>query len=345
MMSFWVVPASWPCTSSSSSASRAGLLLGDDLVEREQPHRGGVDRHRGVHLVERDVLEEPPHLAEVRDRHADLADLAARQRRVGVVAGLGGQVEGDREPGLPLGQVPAVERVGLRRRAVPGVGPHHPRRSFCLGRSWAGSPGRRGQASRSWAETTTRRTVSNYLVNCPTCQLGHSGVRRRAARAPTCRSTVRIRVKAMTRRTAGRAATQAPGAARRARAAHCGGEHPQRGDVDRLDRGQVDDHVVVVVDLFVEEVTHLAGRAPVEPAGEDQGPAIQPSRPCHRSRPVGPPRAGAVTHYDADHADKVAAAQVTNSSTQPGSSHRSGSGRATRVMSTPSRCSISTKLG
>ena len=62
--------------------------------------------------VERDVVEEPAHLAEVRDRHADLADLAARQRVVGVVAGLGRQVEGDREAGLPLGQVRPVERVG-----------------------------------------------------------------------------------------------------------------------------------------------------------------------------------------------------------------------------------------
>ncbi len=28
------------------------LLLGDDLIERQQPHGGGVDRHRGVHLVQ-----------------------------------------------------------------------------------------------------------------------------------------------------------------------------------------------------------------------------------------------------------------------------------------------------
>jgi hypothetical protein len=44
------------------------------------------------------------------DGHADLADLA-RARVVAVVAGLGRQVEGDRQAGLALGEVAAVERV------------------------------------------------------------------------------------------------------------------------------------------------------------------------------------------------------------------------------------------
>ena len=83
--------------------------------------RGRVDRHRRVHLVERDALEERPHLAEVRDRHADLADLAAGQRVVGVVAGLGRQVERDRQAGLALGQVAAVQLVRRPGRRVAGV--------------------------------------------------------------------------------------------------------------------------------------------------------------------------------------------------------------------------------
>ena len=71
-------------------------------------------------------VEEPAHLAEVRDRDADLADLAAAERVVGVVAGLRRQVEGHRETGLALGQVGAVERVGRRSRRVAGVRPHDP---------------------------------------------------------------------------------------------------------------------------------------------------------------------------------------------------------------------------
>jgi hypothetical protein len=95
------------------------LLLGDREVEREQPHRGRVDRHRRVHLVERDAVEQRAHVAEVGDRHADLADLAARQLVVGVVAGLGRQVEGDRQAGLALGQVAPVELVGGRAVECP----------------------------------------------------------------------------------------------------------------------------------------------------------------------------------------------------------------------------------
>ena len=46
---------------------------------------------------------------------------------VGVVAGLGGQVEGDRQAGLTLGQVGPVQLVGRLGRRVAGVGPHQPR--------------------------------------------------------------------------------------------------------------------------------------------------------------------------------------------------------------------------
>ena len=118
MMSFCVVP--WR-----AAGVDAGLLRGDD-VEREQPRGRRVDRHRRVHAVERDAVEQRPHVALVADRHADLADLAARELVVGVVARLGRQVEGDGEPRLPLGEVAAVELVRADGRGVPRVGPHHP---------------------------------------------------------------------------------------------------------------------------------------------------------------------------------------------------------------------------
>ena len=91
--------------------ARRALLVGDGDVERHQPRRGGVDGHRRVHRRERDAVEQRAHVAKMADRHADLADLAARQHVVAVVAGLRRQVEGDREAGLALGQVLAVERV------------------------------------------------------------------------------------------------------------------------------------------------------------------------------------------------------------------------------------------
>ena len=102
-------------------------LVGDGAVEAQEPGGGGVDRHRRVHLAERDLVEERVHVALVGDRDADLADLAAREHGVGVVAGLGGKVEGDREAGLALREVLAVELVRAAGVRVPRVRAHDPR--------------------------------------------------------------------------------------------------------------------------------------------------------------------------------------------------------------------------
>ncbi len=110
------------------------LLLGGDDVEREQPRRGGVDRHRRVHLAERDAVHQRRHVAAVGDRDAHLAHLAARELVVGVVAGLRGQVERDREPRLPLLEIAPIELVGRLRRRMAGVGAHHPR-AIALGQA------------------------------------------------------------------------------------------------------------------------------------------------------------------------------------------------------------------
>ena len=66
------------------------------------------------------------HVALVGDRDADLADLAAGEDVIGVIAGLRRQVEGDGEAGLALGQVASVELVGAPGVGVAGVGAHHP---------------------------------------------------------------------------------------------------------------------------------------------------------------------------------------------------------------------------
>ena len=106
------------------------LFLGHGDIERQQPRGRGVDRHGGVHLFERDVVKEHPHVAQMADRNADLADLALRQFVIAVIAGLGGQVEGDREAGLPLGKIGAIERVGGLGGRVARIGPEEPRAVF-----------------------------------------------------------------------------------------------------------------------------------------------------------------------------------------------------------------------
>ena len=111
-MSFWVVPRSsvdaTPCSSALATyipSSQAAVAL---IVIEVFICPGGIWSSR-VRM-----------LAEMGDRDADLADLAGGQRMVGVVAGLGRQVEGDRQPGLPFGQVRAVQLV---RRRVPRSAP------------------------------------------------------------------------------------------------------------------------------------------------------------------------------------------------------------------------------
>ena len=96
-------------------------LLGERDVEREQPHGRRVDGHRRVDLLDRDAVEEDVEVVDGVDRDADLADLGLGDRVVGAVAALGGEIEGDREPGLATGEVTAVEGIRLAHVRVPGI--------------------------------------------------------------------------------------------------------------------------------------------------------------------------------------------------------------------------------
>ena len=89
-------------------------------------HRA-VHRHADAHLVERDAVEQRAGVVDRVDRHAGHADVTAHARVVGVVAAVGGQVEGDAEALLAGRQVAPVERVGLLGGGEPGVLPDRPR--------------------------------------------------------------------------------------------------------------------------------------------------------------------------------------------------------------------------
>src|SRR5262249_4626111 len=94
---------------------------------RRPPSRCGVDGHRGVHRVERNLLEQAAQIAEMADWDADLADLATGERVIAVVTGLGRQIESDGEAGLTFGEISAIERVRLLRGRMTGVGSENPR--------------------------------------------------------------------------------------------------------------------------------------------------------------------------------------------------------------------------
>ena len=110
--------------------ARRALFVGGGDVEREQPRRRSVDRHRRVHVGERDAVEQHAHVAEMGDRHADLADLAPRQQMVRIVARLRRQIEGDREARLPLAEILAEQLVGGRRGRMARIGAENPRFVF-----------------------------------------------------------------------------------------------------------------------------------------------------------------------------------------------------------------------
>ena len=60
------------------------------------------------------------------DRHAGHADIAGDPSGIGIIATMGGQVEGDGKAGLPGRQIAAVKGVGLFRRRESGILPDGP---------------------------------------------------------------------------------------------------------------------------------------------------------------------------------------------------------------------------
>ena len=106
---------------------RHTLFLGRDDVEREHRQHGAVHRHRDAHLVERDAVEQLAGVVDGVDGHTGHADVAAHARVVGVVAAVGGEVEGDRQTLLAGGEVAAIERVGLLGGGEAGVLADRPR--------------------------------------------------------------------------------------------------------------------------------------------------------------------------------------------------------------------------
>jgi len=103
------------------------LLLGRDDVERQDRQHRAVHGHRHRHLVQRDAVEQLPHVQDRVDGHARHADVTGHPRVVGVVASVGGEVERDRQALLAGGEVAPVERVGLLCGGEAGVLPDRPR--------------------------------------------------------------------------------------------------------------------------------------------------------------------------------------------------------------------------
>jgi hypothetical protein len=101
-------------------AAGALFLAGHD-EGGEHRDDGAVHGHRHRHLGKRDAVEEDLHVLHRIDRHACLADIALDAGVVGIVAPMGGEIEGDRKPLLPAGERLAVEGIGFLGRGEAGI--------------------------------------------------------------------------------------------------------------------------------------------------------------------------------------------------------------------------------
>jgi len=96
------------------------LLPGDDEEGEDRDHRA-VHRHGNRHLIERDAVEQDLHVLDRINRHARLADIADNARVIGIIAAVGGEVEGDREALLAGGEIAAIEGVRFLGGRETGV--------------------------------------------------------------------------------------------------------------------------------------------------------------------------------------------------------------------------------
>ncbi len=103
------------------------LLLGGDDIERQDRQDRSVHGHRHGHFVERDPVEQHPHVGDRIDGHAGHAHIARHAWIVGVVAAMGGQVERHRKTLLARRQVAPIKRIAVLGGGEARVLAHRPR--------------------------------------------------------------------------------------------------------------------------------------------------------------------------------------------------------------------------
>jgi hypothetical protein len=169
------------------------LLLRRDDVQREDRDHRAVHRHRDADLIERDAIEQDPHVEDRIDRDSRHADVALDARMVAVVAAVRREVERDAEALLAAGEVAAVERVGRLGGREPRVLPHRPR------------PGRVHRGVRA-AQVGREAGQEAQCASDPRSSRDRNGLGSRGPRAGSARRGPRAR----SRRAAPRSRTRGP---------------------------------------------------------------------------------------------------------------------------------------
>ena len=97
------------------------LLQGSDDVEGQNRQHGAVHGHGNGHFVQRNLVEQYFHVLDGADAHASLTHVAHDALVVGIVATVGGQVEGHGQTLLTSRDVTAVEGIGFLGGGETGV--------------------------------------------------------------------------------------------------------------------------------------------------------------------------------------------------------------------------------
>ena len=71
------------------------LFLGGNQIHRHDRQHGSVHGHRNTHLIQRDAVEQNPHVFDAVDRHTSHADITSNAGMVRVIAPMGCQVKCD----------------------------------------------------------------------------------------------------------------------------------------------------------------------------------------------------------------------------------------------------------
>jgi len=102
------------------------LPIGNRHIKGEEPRGGGIDGHRGVHCCQRNAVEQGPHVADMGNGDAHFPHFTARQEMIGIIAGLGRQVEGYGKTGLALFKIGTEQPVAFCSRGMAGIGAKQP---------------------------------------------------------------------------------------------------------------------------------------------------------------------------------------------------------------------------
>ncbi len=97
------------------------LLQGGDDIKGENGQHSAVHGHGDGHFVQRNLVEQHLHVFDGADAHASLTHITHDAFVIGVVATVGGQVEGHGQTLLTGRNVTAVEGVGFLSGGETGV--------------------------------------------------------------------------------------------------------------------------------------------------------------------------------------------------------------------------------